>query len=189
MSVKKALAINCVQLTMVAVLGAGLMGCATTEESVPPKNEPPPQKIFRYPLEVVWRASQLSLRYPLQTNNIESGIIETEWIRAADGFRPPHLMKTPSTGLRYKVRLVFEKGFSEGKPAIKVTASKRQERLVDFFTEPQPVPSDRIEEGVLLYRIERELKIEDGIRRSVKKQAEQSAAEPNTKGKPRGSRR
>ena len=167
------------------VLGSG---CASTSDEVDPKKlaaEPPPARVFRVPFEVVWRAAQLSLRYPVQINNIDSGIIETEWVRASEGYRPPYPTKPPSPGLRFKLRLVFEKGFSEGKPSIKVSAIKRQERLVDFFTDPQAVPSDRIEEQLLLYRIEREVKIEDGIKKaslkSDKDKAGEKGKEPSSK--------
>ena len=144
-----------------------LCGCMSAPPAKTPA-EPAPQKVYMAPYEVVWRAAQLSLKYPVQINNMETGVLETEWIREPDGFRSPGETKKPSPGIRYKLRLLFVRGGMDGKKSTRVTVVKKTERMPDFFSEPVPVVSEVLEEHLILYRIERELQIEEGIRRANK---------------------
>jgi hypothetical protein len=58
---------------------------------------------------------------------------------------------------------------------VKVTLTKKIEVKRDFFSEPKPLETDGLEEMVLFYRIERELIIEEAI----KKLAAQQQVTPN----------
>jgi hypothetical protein len=60
----------------------------------------------------------------------------------------------------------FAKGKTEGRESTRVTVEKKIERLRDFFSEADPLPSDGLEEKVIFYRIEREIVIADALKKA-----------------------
>ncbi len=127
------------------------------------------QKVFSYSYDSVWRAAQLSLRYPIAINNMDTGILETEWIKAIDGFQPPDSEKPVSSGIRYKISLNLVKGKLDGQESVRVTIVKTVEKQRDFFSDPESIESDQLEEKIVLYRIEREILIEEGLKKAMTK--------------------
>lgn len=127
------------------------------------------QRVYLYPFDSVWRSAQLTLKYPIAVNNMESGVLETEWIPALDGFLSPIEVKQPSSGIRYKITMTLTRGRAQGRESVRVNVYKKIERKRDFFSEPESLNSDGLEEQVLFYRIERELVIEDALRRAQEK--------------------
>jgi hypothetical protein len=127
------------------------------------------QKVYYYPYENVWRAAQLTLKYPIAINNMDTGVMETDVIHAMDGFQSPESEKDPSSGIVYKIKLTLSKGKYDGREAVRVTVQKNVERHRDFFSEPEEMESDGLEEQVIFYRIERELVIEDALKRAAAK--------------------
>lgn len=126
------------------------------------------QRIYFSSFESLWRAAQLALRYPISVNNMDEGIIETDWISGGDGFFPAHI--TPrNINYRYRLRLLFAKGKTQGRSSIRVTIVKDLEIPKGFFTDSKPLESDGIEEVILFYRIERELTIDEAIKKESKK--------------------
>lgn len=123
------------------------------------------QKVFYYPYESVWRASQLSLKYPLAVNNMDTGNLETEYIKGLDGWLEPEAKKDPSPGIRYKISLNLVKGTINGKEVVRMTMNKKLELKRDFFSEPENIQSNGLEELTIFYRIERELIIEDALKK------------------------
>ncbi len=123
------------------------------------------QRIYFAPFDRVWRASHAVLKYPIANENPDAGHIETEFIKGLDGFLPPEKSKQPSAGLRYKLILNFAKGRTEGRESTRLTIDKKIEVLRDFFSEPESVYSDGLEEKVLFYRIERELVIFEALKK------------------------
>ncbi|MFN7903882.1 MAG: hypothetical protein ACK5P5_01740 [Pseudobdellovibrionaceae bacterium] len=123
------------------------------------------QKIFYTSYENVWRALHQVIRYPITAENQDTGIIETEFIKAVDGFQTPEMKKSPSPGLRYKLIFTVARGKQNNRDATRVTIDKKIEILRDFFSEPEIIPSDGLEEKVIFYRIDRELAISESIRR------------------------
>jgi hypothetical protein len=157
---------------LVLIFSSMLVGCAMLQ---PPSKASTKvlqtitkQKVFYSTYDQVWRAAQLSLRYPMSINNMDNGILETEYISGVEGFLPPDQDSPPSAGIRYRVNLTIARGRIEGKEAIRVTVSKYVERKKDFFSEPERLESDGLEEKVILYRIERELAIEEGLKKALK---------------------
>jgi uncharacterized lipoprotein len=126
------------------------------------------QKIFFYSYDSVWRAAQLALKYPISVNNMDNGILETDWIRGVDGFVPAHLAKEPSPGVRYKIQLALVKGKTDRRDSVRVTILKRIEKQRDFFSEPEPIETDGSEEKIIFYRMERELVIEEALKKAMK---------------------
>jgi hypothetical protein len=133
------------------------------------------QKVFFYPFDNVWKATLLTIKYPLTNSNIDTGMIETEFVKGLEGWQPPINKETPSSGLQYKLHLSLVKGMINGKETVKVTLTKKIEVKRDFFSEPKAVETDGLEEMVIFYRIERELVIEEAI----KKLASQQQPTPN----------
>lgn len=124
------------------------------------------QKIFYFPYDSVWRAAQLAVKYPIAVNNMDNGILETEFIRADDGFASPVDDREPSSGIRYKITLVLARGKVNNKESVRVTVNKTVEKKRDFFSDPESLVSDGLEEKVIFYRLERELVIEEALKKA-----------------------
>jgi len=121
------------------------------------------QRVYFASFESVWRAAQLALKYPISTNNMDNGLLETEWIRALEGFSVPGSGKSPSSGIRYKIIVNMVKGRMSGRDGVRVTLRKSMERQRDFFADPELMLTDGVEEKVILYRIDRELVIQEAL--------------------------
>ncbi len=151
-------------------------GCATKPEK--PEDvikKQTKQKVFLSPYDEVWRAAHTVLKYPIVNENQDTGLIETDFIKAQDGFTAPD-QPVPSSGLRYKIVMIFAKGKSQGVESVRLTIDKKIEKLRDFFSDAEVLTSDGLEEEVLFYRIERELLISKGLKKAAE---EQSATPPN----------
>lgn len=150
-------------------------GCALfTEKAGPKPDSSPRERVFVGELEEIWRATSMALQiptfYPLRVSNMETGTLETEAIKGANSWRAP--LDTTARGSGYSSRLIVRviKGSLTGKSAYKVIIQKEAQLQRDFFSPAETVISDGLEEKVLLYRIERELQIDRGLKRASKKQ-------------------
>lgn len=125
------------------------------------------QRVYPANFEQVWRAVHTVLKYTIATENPDTGLVETEYIKGVDGWLAPDQPRAPSAGLRYKITLILAKGKADGGgESTRVTVEKRIEVLKDFFSEPTVVDSDGLEESVIFYRIERELVISEALKRA-----------------------
>lgn len=127
------------------------------------------QKVFLSSYDEVWRAAHTVLKYPIVNENQDTGLIETDFIKAQDGFSAPEQLPT-SSGLRYKIVMIFAKGKSQGQESVRLTIDKKMEKLRDFFSDAEVLTSDGLEEKVLFYRIERELLISKGLKKAAEDQ-------------------
>lgn len=153
-------------------------GCATkTEKPEDVVRKQTKQKVFLAPYDEVWRAAHTVLKYPIVNENQDTGLIETDYIKAQDGFTAPEA-QPPSSGLRYKIVMIFAKGKSLGQESVRVTIDKKVEKLRDFFSDAEVVDTDGLEEKVLFYRIERELLISKGLRKAAEDRAATEANQP-----------
>ncbi len=146
-----------------------LAGCARTpvQEYDPRKAAGPKQKVFENKYDQVWRAVQLALsNYPVRVNDMDSGVLETDFIRGQTAWVSPHRKQQIPSGLRYKVIVRVLKGKMSGGKAIQVTILKRIEFQKDFFSRYSPVKTDGLEEIAILYRIERELLIQRALEKA-----------------------
>ena len=126
------------------------------------------QKIYFASYDNVWRAAQLALKYPIFMNNMDNGVLETEFIKADEGFQAPADDGIPSSGLKYKISLLLVKGKVDGRDSVRVTIKKTMEKRRDFFADPEAIESDGLEELVIFYRIDRELTIDEALRKAAK---------------------
>jgi hypothetical protein len=137
-----------------AVLWLG--GCSTEVVQEPPVKDPP-AKVFESSFEEVWKATQLAMaKYPVRVNTMDSGILETDFVKADKFFHDPAEAKS-KPGLRYKITVRIVKGKVSKKNATKVTVLKSAELQSDFFSGYQAAPSNGLEEQSILYRIGRHL--------------------------------
>lgn len=157
-------------LLLGALLIAGLSGCTLFDRQPTPEERlakrASQQRIFFASYDQVWRAIHTALKYTIATENPDTGVIETEFIKGVDGWVPPGERRRQSAGSRYKIFIILAKGRTEGRESTRVTIEKRGEVLRDFFSEPTPMDSDGLEEAVLFYRIERELIIAEALRKA-----------------------
>lgn len=146
-------------------LGCGLFS-KSTDQTAEVIRQSTHQKVFFATYENVWRAAHTVIRYPIASENQDTGLLETEYIKAADGFLPPDRLRPPSSGIRYKINLIFARGKTDGRESTRVTIEKKIERQKDFFSEIEPIESDGLEEKVIFYRMERELVILETLRKA-----------------------
>ncbi len=125
-----------------------------------------PQRVYYANFDQVWRAAHTVIRYTIANENQETGHLETEYVKAVDGWLPPESDKKPSAGLRYKLVVSFSKGKVDSRDSTRVTIEKRIEVLRDFFSEPETLTSDGLEEKILFYRFERELLITEALKKA-----------------------
>lgn len=123
------------------------------------------QKVFLASYEDVWRAAHSVIQYPIQAENQDYGIIETEYIKGVDGWLAPEQSKPRYTGQRYKIVFTFARGKTKGQNSTRLTIEKKIELLRDFISEPQALPTDGLEERVIFYRIERELIVQNALKK------------------------
>jgi hypothetical protein len=144
-----------------------LAGCATgTVDKKELLKVPAPQRVYYSDYDLVWKAAHSVLKYTIANENQETGFLETDYIKGVDGWLPPEQSKPPSAGLRYKFIITFVRGKAEGKDSTRVTIEKKSEVLRDFFSEAEDFPSDGLEEKVIFYRIERELIVNEALKRA-----------------------
>lgn len=126
------------------------------------------QKIFFASYDDVWKAAHATLKYTIAAENQDFGIIETDYIKAVDGWLPPFRQKPEYPSSRYKIIMNFAKGQKyKGKDAVRVTIEKKIEVFKDFISEVRSVVSDGYEEKVIFYRMEREIIIAQALAKAL----------------------
>lgn len=128
----------------------------------------PPTRVFPYSYDSVWRSALTVLKYSITDQNQETGHIETDYIKPADGgWIRPDGGSNVSAGIRYRIAISLVRVRTEnGKTGVKVTVEKKLERIRDFFSDPEALESDRLEEKSILYRLERELLIDEALKKA-----------------------
>lgn len=158
--------ISKIALGLLVAAGSGCVIVDKPTDSIDPIKKASQQKIFFAPFDTVWRAAHTVLKYTIATENPDTGIIETEYIKGVDGWLSPEQKKAPSAGMRYRIIMILAKGKTDGRESTRVTIEKRIEVLRDFFSEAATLESDGLEESVLFYRLERELVINEALKKA-----------------------
>lgn len=115
-------------------------------------------QILPYKYDEVWRGVLIALaKYPLKKNNQEIGLIETDLIKSDQLWSVP--FKKTDLHLRYKLIFRLFNGNSGTKNATKITVTKEAFLKNDFLGDNKKVESDGFEEMALIYRANREIKI------------------------------
>ncbi len=134
--------------------------CASKEA----RPEPYYTRLYHGNFDEVWTSSLKALNdYPLKLSNKDSGKIQSEIVNGPYNdlvFSHPENLELPER-FRYSIRLNFAKlTTDERQPLTRVRIIKELEKFNDFYTGWTTLPSDGIEERVLLYRIEHILQME-----------------------------
>jgi hypothetical protein len=160
-------AIQLVGFFLCAIL---IAGCGTkTRESEKILKKDGRSQVFFQSYDNVWRAVQLALKHPIAINNIDQGIIETEQIDALGGFMLPSQKPKKLEGVHYKLSIRVIHGEKGGKSSSQVTVRKILQKNKDFFSDPVELESDGFEEMVVLYRISRELIVDEALKAAAEK--------------------
>lgn len=149
-----------------------LAGCRSTEEQFESTEDiiqrASQQKIFYAPYDEVWRAAHATLKYTIAAENQDFGVIETDYIKAVDGWLPPFRSRPQYPSSRYKIIMNFAKGQKvSGRESVRVTIEKKIEVFKDFISEVRIVNSDGFEEDVIFYRMEREIIIAQALKKAL----------------------
>ena len=147
-------------LTIVISLNA----CASKNEVDDSKEY---SKVFNTSFDTLWRATQQALlNYPMNVNNMEAGFLQTLYITGKNRFTAPHLKgKRLPSGYQYRLNINIIKG----KKRSKISILKETRLQKDFFSAPEELASDGYEEKLLIYRISREIKIENLLKKAHEK--------------------
>ncbi len=124
------------------------------------------QKIFLAPYDQVWKVAHSALKYTIASENQDFGTIETDFVKAVDGWVPPYKKKPDYPGARYKLTFTFAKGETKNRESTRVTIEKKIEIFKNIISDVTTVESDGSEEKALFYRMERELIIARAIEKA-----------------------
>ena len=131
-----------------------------------------PNALFNADFNQVWTATVTVMKeYEIETQNQDAGIIKTRWtdntieMNFQDAFGSSDRIKSA----KFKLAVAVNKGGTEARPQIKVFIIKKQMVEQDIFQGWKETDNDYILEKILLYRIQRVLKI-DKILTSKQKQ-------------------
>lgn len=167
---KRLISLTLLKIISLIIFTSCILGCSLFEKP-PQKNEDallesaPSQRIYFANYEDVWRSIHQVIKYPIASENQDSGMIETDFIKTSEGFQSPETEDARPKGTRYKLIFKLSKGKLKGRNSTRVVIEKQIDALKDFFSEPQRIPSDRLEEKVIFYRIERELIISEALKK------------------------
>ena len=153
-------------------VGLLLSGCQTINNQLESTDEiiarESHQKIFYVNYDEVWKAAHLALKYTIAAENQDFGVIETDYIKAVDGWLPPFMEKPQYLASRYKIFISFAKGQkTNNRESVRVTIEKKTEVFKDFVSEVKTVNSDGLEEKSLFYRMEREIIISQALKKAA----------------------
>ena len=138
------------------------VSCATVK--TPPVSIHPVSKMFSTDYERVWRAMMLALEsYPIATEDNEKGFLKTEPIRYGTIWKSPFEQKKDLSSATYIIRIQLIKGKSKSLPVVKAIIYKDTIAKKGFFRDAEKQLSNGLEEKAILYRIIREIKIEQAI--------------------------
>ncbi len=134
--------------------------------------DPPYQRLYQNEYEKVWRAVQISLsNYPIAVNNMDAGILETDFIKADQGWLAPEQPAVPPGGRKYKINVLVARGVTpnSSEPVVRVRITKKLVVQRDFFSDLKDLESDGLEEHIILYRIQREVEIDKGLEKAYQR--------------------
>ena len=119
-------------------------------------------EVFTASRSRVWEALiQVFSPYKLQVSDEEKGLIKTKLITGSNVWTPAHDEDKDTSGISYHItaKLIYDK------PHATVTIIKKIKQKRGFLSDSKTIPSDLMEEQLLLYRLGRELRIKRLIRK------------------------
>ncbi len=101
--------------------------------------------------------------YPIETENNEKGYLKTESIKNETVWKLPFDRDKHFNEFKYTIHIKLIKGKMDSLPVVRVLVLKKIFTQKGFMSDPEQVPSDGLEEQTILYRIFREINIEQAI--------------------------
>lgn len=134
-----------------------------------------PSKVFRANFNQTWQAVlQVVKKYDIEHQSLESGVIRSKWIdntgqlNFSDSFSSNDAVK----GAKFKLIINVTKGLYVNQEISKVAILKRQLVEADFLQGWKEIPTDKILERILLYRISRVIDIDNQLNKIEEKKAQ-----------------
>lgn len=151
-------------MLLISGCGSQVLQPESTDEIIERSSQ---QKIYFAPYDEVWKAAHSAIKYTIAAENQDFGVIETDYIKAVDGWLPPFRTRPQYPSSRYKLVLTFARGKKgEAQESVRLTIEKKIEVFKDFISEVKTVNSDGMEEKTIFYRIERELIIAKALKKA-----------------------
>ena len=119
-------------------------------------------KVFTASRSKIWEALiQVFSPYKLALSDEERGLIKTKPITGTNVWTPAHNEDKDTSGISYQLsaKLLYDK------PHATVTITKKITQKKGFLFESKKIPSNLMEEQLLLYRLGRELRIKNLIKK------------------------
>jgi len=154
-----------------ALLTLGLGSCSTSKPYKRPLDLPF-YRIYVGTFDTVWNATVRVLDiYSITIANRESGILQTEWSNYRHNRElydyPDQDDRLEEVQYRLKIRLSKAFVTQTGEPAVRVQVTKELQEYKNIETDWVRMPTDMHEENVILYRIEKRLKIAETLKRKT----------------------
>jgi len=112
------------------------------------------QALYKASVDKTWEALVYIFKsYPIETIDIERRFIKTKILKDSNYWKTAH-NKNQKTGHLSAVITVY---LFDEKPYSRVEIQKTVFKQSNFFSDPQTIPSDLLEEQSLLYRLKREI--------------------------------
>ena len=105
--------------------------------------------------EELWLALEKAFKpYPLEEKNEDEGRIQTQVLQSNEIWTPPHVKNLKES--KYRIKAWF---YRDSRGDLNLNITKHIQQQKDFFQSSKSVPSDLLEEKMLMYRVKRELQI------------------------------
>lgn len=127
-----------------------------------------PSQVFKASFEQTWQSTlQVMQKYDLALQDQASGVIKTRWIdnTLQLNFEDSFGSKDAIKAAKFKMIVNIVKGFRGSREVSKVTIFKRQMIERDFLQGWKVIRTDGVLEKTLLYRIERNILIDNKLQR------------------------
>lgn len=151
-----------------------LVSC-TSSKAPPRPMDFPFSRIYVATYDEVWNSTVAVLdNYSIISASRESGELKTEFTQAWFNnlvYEDPEKQNLLDE-VRYKITIRLSKALvsQTGRSAVRVQVTKHLEKYGNLITDWQRIPTDQVEEQILLYRIGQKLRIMQSIKRERTKQ-------------------
>jgi len=168
------------QIFAVLLVTALGLGACVSAKGPPRPVDLPFSRIFVATYDEVWNATVAVLdNYSIISASRESGELKTEYTQAwfnSAVYEDPEKAELLDE-VRYKIEIRLSKGLvsQTGRSAVRVQVVKRLEKYGNLVTDWTRIPTDEVEEQVLLYRIGQKLRIQKAIQRGRGKSKDAAA--------------
>lgn len=125
-----------------------------------------PSQVYNATYDKTWLAMiSVMKKFDIILRSQESGTIKTRWMDNTKSYNFANVLgsKRNARSAQFQLQINVVKGFRGGREVARVTLHKRQLLEQDVLQGFKEIPSDGIMEKIILYRIERLLKIEDKL--------------------------